>query len=245
LPCGASRYSGAEQAAVTTTGASNDNLTAAQSALIAAQTALASQQTAYLQTQVNPQTSINNLADRFTNSINSLGVLEQNIGNTHTQQFAEMIAWLSYIAQRPQPSSPTLWSFLGFAGGGRIPGYDNGGLVGNGIYGIDSVCARYAGGGDIALAGAEYVMPAAQTRANLPQLEAMRSSGASNDNAIAKLGQHLVRVMAGVSIAEMNNLRESHARLEAKFDRLIRAVEGNKPQPMRPGSETKAKGRLM
>jgi hypothetical protein len=96
------------------------------------------------------------------------------------------------------------------------------------------------GGGDVALAGGEFVMPAAQTRANLPQLEAMRS-GSSNDNAISSLGQQLVRAMAGVSVAEMNNLRESHARLEAKFDALIRAVQGNKPPPPRPGSETKAK----
>jgi len=47
--------------------------------------------------------------------------------------------------------------------------------------------------------------------------------------------------MAGVSVVEMNNLRESHARLEAKFDRMIRAIEGIKPPAPRPGSETKAK----
>lgn len=129
---------------------------------------------------------------------------------------------------------------LGYQNGGLIPGYAGGGMVGNGMFGVDSVLARFAGGGNIALAGGEFVMPAAQTRANLPRLEAMRS-GASNDNAIESLGQQLVRAMAGVSIAEMGAHREDSADLRNLILRLIRAVEGNKPHAPRPGSETKAK----
>jgi hypothetical protein len=123
--------------------------------------------------------------------------------------------------------------------GGIIGRFDTGGMIGNGIFGIDSVLAHYAGGGNIALAGGEFVMPAAQTRANLPQLEAMRSG--SNDNAINSLGRQLVRAMAGVSVAEMNAWREDNAHLHSLVLQLIRAVQGNKPSPARPGSETKAK----
>jgi hypothetical protein len=69
-------------------------------------------------------------------------------------------------------------------------GLQNGGIVGNGMWGRDSVLASYAGGGSIALAGGEYVMPAAQTARYRPQLEAMRS-GAGNDNSalLARIGQ--------------------------------------------------------
>ncbi|WP_431861346.1 phage tail length tape measure family protein [Azospirillum sp.] len=43
--------------------------------------------------------------------------------------------------------------------------YQNGGIVGNGVWGMDSVLARYAGGGEIALAGGEGVLTAAATAA--------------------------------------------------------------------------------
>lgn len=58
---------------------------------------------------------------------------------------------------------------------GKIPGYEAGGVVGNGVWGKDSVIAQYAGGGAIALAGGEFVMPAAETAAYRPVLDAMRA----------------------------------------------------------------------
>jgi len=96
--------------------------------------------------------------------------------------------------------------------GGMVPGFANGGMVGNGIWDRDSVLARYAGGGHIGLAGGEYVMPANQTRMYLPQLEAMRS-GAANDN--------------GGVIAELRALRSENAMMQgqiAKFTAQLTAV---------------------
>ncbi len=58
---------------------------------------------------------------------------------------------------------------------GKIPGYEDGGIIGNGTWGRDSVIARYAGGGHIALAGGEYVMPADVTAAYRSTLDAMRA----------------------------------------------------------------------
>lgn len=89
-----------------------------------------------------------------------------------------------------------------FRMGGVVPGYADGGMVGNGMWDQDSVLARYAGGGNIALAGGEFVMPAPQTRMHLPQLEAMRSGVARNDNGevvamLARLGSTLARIEAG------------------------------------------------
>ncbi len=47
----------------------------------------------------------------------------------------------------------------GMATGGVVPGYAGGGVVGNGLFNVDSVMARYAGGGSVALAGGEHVTP--------------------------------------------------------------------------------------
>jgi hypothetical protein len=59
--------------------------------------------------------------------------------------------------------------------GGLVGAYADGGIVGNGTWDVDSVLARYAGGGSIALAGGEYVMPAHETAEYLGDLEAMRA----------------------------------------------------------------------
>jgi hypothetical protein len=128
------------------------------------------------------------------------------------------------------------------ATGGMVPGYAAGGVVGNGIFGVDSVIARYAGGGSIGLAGGEFVMPAAQTQANLPVLQAMRSGAASNDNGryFENLGQQLVRAMAGCSMGEIAAIREENAALRADIRRLIAAVEANKPKALRPADRGRA-----
>lgn len=93
-------------------------------------------------------------------------------------------------------------------------GLANGGMVGNGMWGVDSVVARYAGGGDIALAGGEYVMPAAQTARYAPQLDAMRSGQAGNDNGDWK---EVARALA------QSNSHDTD-RLSGKIDELIDAI---------------------
>lgn len=86
--------------------------------------------------------------------------------------------------------------------GGLIPGFANGGMVGNGIWNKDSVVARYAGGGAIGLAGGEMVISAPKVTAQTyPVLDQINRTGRApgNDN--------------GALIAEV-------ARLSAKLDRL-------------------------
>lgn len=130
----------------------------------------------------------------------------------------------------------------GMATGGMVPGYAAGGVVGNGTFGVDSVIARYAGGGSIGLAGGEFVMPAAQTQMHLPMLEAMRSGSASNDNSgqFASLGQQLVRAMAGCSMGEIAAIREENAALRADIRALTAAVQANKPKAPRPADRGRA-----
>lgn len=101
-----------------------------------------------------------------------------------------------------------------FAKGGIIPGFAGGGIIGNGLFGVDSVMARYEGGGSVALAGGEYVMPAAQTASNLPALNAMRAGrSASNDNSqgfatVAGVTAKSANAIIAALREEMQGLRE-------------------------------------
>lgn len=105
---------------------------------------------------------------------------------------------------------------------GGIVGMRNGGMVSNGIFDVDSVRASYAGGGSIALAGGEYVMPARRTAQYLPILEAMRSNnyGASTGSSVMGIFREMLReiqnntaaVMAGNNSTE-NVMRENSSML--------------------------------
>lgn len=96
-------------------------------------------------------------------------------------------------------------------------GLQNGGIVGNGLWGRDSVLASFAGGGNIALAGGEYVMPARQTSMFRPQLDAMRS-GAGNDNSTVQelramtkaLATQLARIEGAVVVGAGNTTSAVH-----------------------------------
>lgn len=121
--------------------------------------------------------------------------------------------------------------------GGVIPGMAGGGMVGNGTYGVDSVRARYAGGGDIALAGGEYVMPANQTRQYRSQLDAMRS-GTANDNMGSDNGAHfrmLAQTNASGFNAVVSALREEIGELRAEIRRGNSDARIAAKRPATPG----------
>lgn len=59
-----------------------------------------------------------------------------------------------------------------------VPGYAAGGVISNGVYDKDSVIARFATGGAVALAGGEHVTRATSvTPATLPVLDAINATG--------------------------------------------------------------------
>ena len=115
------------------------------------------------------------------------------------------------------------------SGSRKIPGFKNGGIVGNGLWNTDSVIAAYAGGGQIALAGGEFVMPAPQTAQYASELNAMRSgtySSGSDDAAVVTELKALVRIQSAANqklIEEMSAMREEMAQLTAKV-----RLEGSK-----------------
>jgi hypothetical protein len=66
---------------------------------------------------------------------------------------------------------------------GHTAGYADGGYVGNGTYGRDSVMATYAGGGNIALAGGEHVTRANSVNAaTRPALDYINRTGKADNN---------------------------------------------------------------
>lgn len=68
---------------------------------------------------------------------------------------------------------------FGFQSGGLIPGFASGGMVGNGLWNVDSVLARYGTGSAIALAGGEFVTRAPSVTAEtLPVLSYINDNGA-------------------------------------------------------------------
>ncbi|WP_435536934.1 hypothetical protein [Azospirillum sp. ST 5-10] len=114
-----------------------------------------------------------------------------------------------------------------------IIGYEEGGVVGTGLWGRDSVLARYADGGLIALAGGEHVMPADMTARYLPQLEAMRAGRyvAANDRwpGVADLrpprgGAPVADAAADAAAGEVRRLRGDVGRLTQTVDRMARML---------------------
>jgi len=87
---------------------------------------------------------------------------------------------------------------------GGVVGFAGGGIVGNGIYDQDSVLARYAGGGNIALAGGEFVARAPSVNpSTLPVLSHINRFGQppENDNASLKSELANLKAMLGQLIA--------------------------------------------
>lgn len=73
-----------------------------------------------------------------------------------------------------------------YRNGGIVGAFASGGRVGNGVYDVDSVRARYAGGGDILLAGGEFVNRAGSVNnRTYPTLDYINRTGnlPGNDNA--------------------------------------------------------------
>lgn len=123
----------------------------------------------------------------------------------------------------------------GAAMGGIIGRLASGGLVGNGVWNRDSVRARYAGGGDIMLAGGEGVINAAATRMIGPSIiDLINRTGRlpDNDNGRYFADQNRVlmagfRAMIETLQAEITMLRGEVRRSGEGTTRAVR----DKPEP--------------
>lgn len=201
--------------AVNTTGAANDNLQTVQNQLAAQQVNYLASQQALLGAINNLTVSGNTTADRIINAINGLGQLTYDATKSQNDLLLLMV-----FALGGHGSPPPIPGWPGFQNGGVIPGYAAGGVIANGLYGIDSVVARLPNGRPIGLAGGEFVMPADQTRRFLPQLEGMRQGRPTGESLD---WQPLARaIKQAIDISD--------ERLLAKIDELIASNEASAPR---------------
>lgn len=114
-------------------------------------------------TIANDQLTEAQQAEALLNAIKGLGDIQREIGNAAAAQAAAIgtqtvfkLTQINRALDNQASSSSSSWSWLGF---------ESGGVVGNGRWGRDSVMARYAGGGNIMLAGGEGVLTAGATAA--------------------------------------------------------------------------------
>lgn len=178
---------------------SNSTLSPSQQ-FSAAQSDFAAQSTLALGGDQTAAGSITKYADTYLTQARSYLGPSAAFGSISDQ----VVAALQQILSANKPA--------GLVNGGLVGSYLGGGIVTNGLYNVDSVVAKYAGGGQIALAGHEYVMPAPQTAENFGTLEAIRSGrGPANDN--------------GEVVAAINALRGDYAKWFGMFGRLL--ADGN------------------
>lgn len=110
--------------------------------------------------------------------------------------------------------------------GGIVGAYADGGIVGNGIYDRDSVLARYAGGGNIALAGGEFVTRATSVNNRTsPTLDYINRTGSlpGNDNSAMMAELRALRNEVAALRAER---KEGDKIVSAGAQHVASAVEG-------------------
>lgn len=119
----------------------------------------------------------------------------KNVGLSYSGNYGSggLASWISGLSPADQTlANKVIGAYIDInrQAGGLIPGYVNGGMVGNGIWNKDSVVARYAGGGAIGLAGGEMVISAPKVTARTyPVLDQINRTGRvpSNDSGNSEL----------------------------------------------------------
>ena len=110
--------------------------------------------------------------------------------------------------------------------GGVVGAYADGGIVGNGIYDRDSVIARYAGGGNIALAGGEFVTRATSVNARTAStLDYINRTGAAPGNDNSAVVAELRALRAEVAALKAGQTDQSKV-VAACAQHVANAVEG-------------------
>jgi len=85
----------------------------------------------------------------------------RSVGYTGTGDAWDVNAWLAAYGKAGEYEA----AMRAWAHDHGVPGFETGGVIGNGAYGRDSVLARFAGGGTVMLAGGEGVLTAGATSA--------------------------------------------------------------------------------
>jgi hypothetical protein len=121
--------------------------------------------------------------------------------------------------------------------GGLQDGMAAGGIVGNGKYNVDSVMASYAGGGNIALAGGEYVTRASSVNAStMGMLAHINRTGKAPGSDSGDIARILTQGFNGQTMAIVESLNV----LAERIKRVEDATRQSNNQRRVPGSTMKA-----
>lgn len=180
-------------------------------------------------------------------AVKTLGDIQREIGNalgfsiesTNTIQAfwnPKLHAQLKAInnSGSSEIAGPGFWDFLGF---------ESGGVVGNGKFGRDSVLARYAGGGNIMLAGGEGVLTAGATAAigGRAAIDYINRTGMvpANDNGVAEAINNMNRNMSAL-LSRIAALEEKNASLTATLIEQNRDWQDEDKKSKRPPKVSRA-----
>jgi hypothetical protein len=110
-------------------------------------------------------------------------------------------------------------------------GYADGGYVGNGIHGIDSVMAKYAGGGNISLAGGEHVTRASSVNSNTrTSLDYINRTGKTPGNDNSEVVRVLTQGFNGQTNAIVSAISEMSSRI-ASLESTTRQTSNQRRVP--------------
>ena len=204
------------------------------------------------------QNTTKDISNTISQSILQLGTVTEDINIAIADNyFGPMVGYLEQIAEYTREMAggeerevrfpllgrlfPRLFGGYEAAEGGLIPmpGYDSGGLIGNGIWNRDSVAARFANGGSVMLAGGEFVTRAPSVNsATYAALDHINRTGAvhSNDNSRQNFVD-LMRVIQTSTNAQMLTLREEMARLREDVREVSRTVRSQQDRPRKVGTK--------
>lgn len=137
---------------------------------------------------------------------------------------------LSAVSDLDDPALAELRNAITSVLGQSVPGFANGGMVGNGMWNVDSVRAAYADGGSVMLAGGEFVTRAPSvnpaTYATLDHINRTgRAPGNDNDNGNRRNFADLMRVMQSGTNASVLELRQGFGDIVDRLERVERAIK--------------------
>lgn len=191
------------------------------------------------------QGSTNDVSNTISESILNLGSVTEDINVAIADNyFGPMVGYLEQIAEHTRQAVsgeqrelrfpllarifPGLFGSIYKAGGGLIPGFAGGGLIGNGIWNVDSVRAGYADGGSVMLAGGEFVTRAPSVNpATYATLDHINRTGRapSNDNGDRRNFADLMRVVQSGTNASVLELRQGFGDIVDRLERVERAIK--------------------
>lgn len=170
-----------------------------------------------------------------SDAMSSLSSYSDNVLTAARDLYASSASYATIFTAITNQLTAISGAVMGRQGGGMI-GYDAGGVVGNGRFGMDSVFAMNTLGKTIMLAGGEGILNAGATRSigGAPAVDFMNRTGSlpANDNSanFENLGSTFLRGLGAATMAQIDALREENAALRMEVRAVAAAIKAKPPE---------------